>query len=212
MSLLFAIALLAQDKTAEETFKKIEEKLLKAKTVRIKVKTVAHNEGHPDSEGSYELLLKEGNKVYFARSTNHKDDENLFFISDGVKIATNCPGWKTADVPANLGSNAAITLMREEFNLNILPQKKGASAKDLCDLSDFKIEEADGGARILSYKMSGDPGWKVKLWHDPRTFKFVKRTFSIKGRTSNAILSETYEAFELDADIPDEKFKLPAEK
>jgi hypothetical protein len=66
MNLLLAAVLLTQDKTAEETFKKIEETILKATTVSIKFKleAIVKKKGIEMAqtvEGT--VHLKEGNRL-----------------------------------------------------------------------------------------------------------------------------------------------------
>src|SRR6185295_19771102 len=62
MNFLVALVLLLQEKTAEETFKKIEETITKSKTVRVKFE-VTRKTGEETVEASGTLLLKEGNKA-----------------------------------------------------------------------------------------------------------------------------------------------------
>jgi outer membrane lipoprotein-sorting protein len=55
-------------------------------------------------------------------------------------------------------------------------------------------------------------GADVRLWYDPKTLKLLKRTVDFGKKDSQGTIRESYEEFTLNADIPEEKFKLPAEK
>ena len=112
------------------------------------------------------------------------------------------------------------------------------SLKNVFKVSDFGTDADEKNAKTLTYKLkltdkpSGSLQYLGKLWYDPKTYRLLKRTVIIKGEEGTLKFkvkdgegipnfegeeltlsyTETYEEFTLNADISDEKFKLPAEK
>src|SRR6476620_4302343 len=68
MNLLLAAVLLMQDKTAEDSFNKIEEQILRSKTLRVEF-ILSTEDGGKKRASPGSLLLKEGNKVHFSMDT-----------------------------------------------------------------------------------------------------------------------------------------------
>jgi hypothetical protein len=84
--------------------------------------------------------------------------------------------------------------------------------KDLLPVSEIKAGPDDKAAKTLTYKLKVEREIvDVRLWYEPQTLKILKRTLSGKSGESELSLTETYEGLVLDAEIPDEKFKLPKE-
>src|SRR5438094_617194 len=108
MNLLLVLACLAQDAPAEEAFKKIEESIEKAKTVRVKFKLEGHGakEGPDrDLKATGSLWLKEGNRVRvelkaFAGGKEHE----MTAVSDGAQMVTSRDGreGESRELPKNL--------------------------------------------------------------------------------------------------------------
>jgi hypothetical protein len=53
--------------------------------------------------------------------------------------------------------------------------------------------------------------WHVKIWYDPRTWRLFRRTVAIREGDVRGTLTETYDEYVLNGDIPDGQFKLPAD-
>jgi len=104
MSLLLGAALLMQDKSAEETFKKIEERIERAKTLDVKFKFELSVTGAKStSQGGGSLTLKEGNKFKVTGFRSGQKDE-FEMVSDGKKMLRTPFGDSTpTETPANLG-------------------------------------------------------------------------------------------------------------
>jgi hypothetical protein len=87
MNIFFATALLLQGQTAEETFKKIEESIDKAKTVSVKFKFVSDTRKggvEEKAEASGTMLLKDARKVNVAMKTLQNGQEmDVSIVSDG---------------------------------------------------------------------------------------------------------------------------------
>jgi hypothetical protein len=57
-----------------------------------------------------------------------------------------------------------------------------------------------------------DGKFEVELWYDTKTLYPTKRIFKTHAIGFEGVTVETYAKCVLDADIPDEKFKIPEEK
>jgi outer membrane lipoprotein-sorting protein len=62
------------------------------------------------------------------------------------------------------------------------------------------------GAAAISYKVGAQ---SVTLWYDPATFKPVRRTLRSEGRDA---VTETYQEYEFNEEMPDSLFALAKEK
>ncbi|MBI3854164.1 MAG: hypothetical protein HY293_00575 [Planctomycetes bacterium] len=238
MNLLLAAVLLLQDKTAEEAFQKIGETIEKAKTlsVRIKVELTASVGGQPaKAESSGTLLLKDPNKANLHltgkfSAAGQEREMVTRFVTDGQKIEAENLGEKTSPAK-NIKGGFKPLLSRSGVAFGISPvlsqsygpdRKPIASDLDLLkafELSDFKKGSDDAGTKTLAYVLKmrvfedEQRHCNVKLWYDPKTWKILKRTFDVTlGPDKGTHLTETYEEMALEVDIPDEKFRLPAEK
>jgi hypothetical protein len=93
--------------------------------------------------------------------------------------------------------------------------KKGQDLKKLFEVSDFKQGEVESS---LSYTLrfpetEPDMVASCVLQYDPKTLKLLGRKMTVKRRgMDEGVFTDTYDEFALNADIPDEKFKLPEEK
>ena len=90
--------------------------------------------------------------------------------------------------------------------------------RQVLELGAFRFGDSDGGSRTLLYSVRAkaapkaenvDP-YEIKTWYDPVTFRLLKRAVEPSDRRLST--TEVYENFALNADIPDEKFKVPEEK
>jgi hypothetical protein len=91
------------------------------------------------------------------------------------------------------------------------------AANDTVAISNLASGPDDGAVRTLAhgrqFGTSTDPFQvTTKLWYDPKTFGITKRTIDAVHGGTRRFVTETFEEFTLNADIPDEKFKLPEEK
>src|SRR5436190_2306720 len=86
MNVLLAAVLLVQDKSAEETFKRIEDSILHAKTISV---TIRRAETEAWGEEKRTMLLKDGNKfrIESQGSIKGKAYETLE-ICDGARMYT----------------------------------------------------------------------------------------------------------------------------
>src|SRR5947209_16334894 len=86
MTFLTALALFLQDKTAEETFKKIEEKIGQAKSLRVKFNSEEEiSERRKGPSGI--LLLKSGNRARLTK--NPTTPSESWSVSDGKRVQSS---------------------------------------------------------------------------------------------------------------------------
>lgn len=236
MNLLLAAVLLTQDKTAEEAFNRIEEQIVKAKTLSVKCRFVIDTQRADTAErleGPAVLLLKEGNKIsYTVKQPLGGSDKTLVIISDGSKATWNSGSkWESVvECPENFETKLRVLLARA----GVVSTPTQASApwlfivqlkndfKKLCQVSNFKQGPDDGDAKTLTYSLvdfdfremsnTKNPPARtveIKLWYDPKTYKAIKRVMTFKNAEGEGTLTETYLEFLVNPDMPDEKFKLP---
>jgi outer membrane lipoprotein-sorting protein len=101
------------------------------------------------------------------------------------------------------------------------PKDRGTlNVPEILKMSDLKQGEDDGVLKTPTWTVTvsktlmpaASKPMPIKLWYDPKSLKPVKRTATIMKGDVEVKWSETYENITLNADIPDEKFKLPEEK
>jgi outer membrane lipoprotein-sorting protein len=221
MSLLLAAAImlqektrdLLQDKTAEETFKKIEEAVQNAKTVRIKFKlegVLKDGQGKSNRiNKSGTLLFRDGNKLRVSISDGN---DQVLMISDGKTTRTEMTGAIiTQESPSDLNRNFLRSLIRGGNVANLISTvgllwNDEPALGTIYRVSDFETGEDGREANSLKYKMNGK---EASLRYNPKTLQVLTRRLT---EEDGGEVTKTYEQFILNADIPDEQFKLPAEK
>jgi outer membrane lipoprotein-sorting protein len=226
VNLLLACSLLLQDKTAEETFKKIEEMIGQAKSLRIKFSSEEEiSERRKGTSGV--LLLQSGNRARFTENPSTRSES--WSVSDGKRVQSSRHGLYdegiTGPVPNGIGP-VSKDLVK---NLKVLVSRAGCSLwggasiafranmksefPEWLRVSQFKLGANDGQAKTLSYLLEvGEKSrpFDVTLWFDPESFKLLKRkiAYAVDGG-KQVTTTETYDEFTFDAEIPDENFTLP---
>lgn len=230
MYLVIVLAACLQDKAAEEAFKKIEETVRQAKTLSVSIKYASGLKAGAKenwTDGVVTLLLKDGNKVSLRCEASHLGREiHDTIVSDGSKTAVTQGGDsdnQTETTSNKLRENLTIALARvggayaarltrrlAADQLNELPDYDKTLA-----LADYKTTEDDGDAKTLTYKVTVTDTsvrlrvtLEIKVWYIARTSKILKRVFKLTGEPDERTVTETYEEFYLNTDIPDEKFKV----
>lgn len=213
---------------SEETFKKIEESIEKAKTVSIRIKYDWYRKNHEEAKrfrGSGTLLFKEGNKISLTLNGLDRDEKEIenVAICDGSTLAFRGQLWQWGPGEGKLGGEKGV----KDIFATVFARGGAAFAMDcwrllphgrekLANAAEFSAIGEDKGGMTLSYKLTSslEAGVTidVKLWYDPKDFKLLKRTLEIKGEKTVGSFTETYDEFVLNTDIPDEKFAIPEEK
>ena len=228
MQYLLQLLLLVQAQTAEETFKKIEEKIVSAKTLGVKFTLTSSKEAAQDDKKSPlmsgTLLLKEGNKGLLTHQTSQFPIASIR-LSDGRKIRAG--GLKFEhDSPDNFKEGTLLGLARVglmptiflSFQMLDIGEEDKAFQRFVKNLRVEKVRfgEDPGVEKTLIYSVAiaepYHPGKiesaEAQIWYDPKTFNILKRTL----KSGREVLIETFQDWAFNSDIPDEKFKLPAEK
>jgi outer membrane lipoprotein-sorting protein len=230
MNLLLAAVLLLQDNSAKETWKKVEDTVLAAKTVRIKFQWEPQmKEGALKGKDAYAsgvLLVKQGNLFSLrAELKSEQRDLEVEILSDGSSLYRKLDLLNTRrdPVPPNLGRGFLVSSVRASIMMSVSFSQLGrpkVGTEDLekylahpVEVSDVQDGADDKGAKTLEYKIRVRPGQtaSIRVWYDPKTFLPQKRSIRREDQDAGTI-TETFEEFVLNADIPDEKFKLPEEK
>jgi hypothetical protein len=227
MNLLLAAVLLMQDMTAEETFKKIERAVGDAKTLTVKVtgKVSSPTEGIAALPATISLLLKNDRMVHFDVTVGSGDDvRSSSIISDGSSLRVRFGARRDYDkeTPDAMRSLWNLALVRTGlliggfFFQDVVRGGKPIDLKEILQVSDLKMGDDDGPAKTLTFtvKLDRTDDAQVRFWYDPKSFALQKRSVlaTKNGAVPRGTFSEAYDEFILNADIPDEKFKLPEEK
>jgi outer membrane lipoprotein-sorting protein len=225
---LLSAALLAQDKAAEEAFKKIEEKIVSAKTVSLNFSIESSKVGDqgakrgPQMSGS--MTLKDGNKGLLIHRTSQfpmdwvrVSDGNKITVS-GLKMESETPPnfkFGTLKGLARIGWSPTVFLAFQMLDIGEQGKVFEAFVKSL-EVSGVKFEKDQGDAKVLSYRVTCSEPYSlerletvsVELWYEPKTLHPLKRLVKTKSET----VIETYRDWVFNGDVPDEKFKLPEKK
>jgi hypothetical protein len=228
MNLLFAAVLLMQDRTAEETFKKLEETLEKAKTLSLNFKVAFVKQAglvqNMTIEGT--AHFKEGNKASItALTTVQGETQEYSGVSDGSRLrrGTGKAETEVTAVPADFLARFETALSRAGMLFAFVETTRPSAVrgrtlqelkKDL-EVSNFKLGEDKSS---LSYTLrfpESDPKMVATcvLRYEPKTLTLLGRKMTLtRNGEDEGVYTDTYEGYTLNADIPDEKFRLPGEK
>jgi outer membrane lipoprotein-sorting protein len=224
---------------ARKSFTKLEETLINAKTLRVRFRSGGKG---PTDADKYEafgtMLLKEGNKAFIEATTiANQEKSEVLFVSTGSAVSSETTRWKT-NVPDHPGvrdesagpmtsgtlkTELSAGLARIGQSMSVIQIMVRTNARGNFSMresnrpSEFQVGDNDGPYKTLTYKFKPEDAQcsvrETKLWYDPLSYKLIKRRQIWKGEKGiEGVLDETYEEFTLNADIPDEKFKLPEEK
>lgn len=223
--LLAALLALLQDPAAEETWRKLEESIVKAKTVTVRFRvegTGAQEAPDRDLRANGTMTLKEGGKMRLeiTMTTGGRERKSVL-IGDGKNLSLAVDGAETRSVPAAKGTEGLAPLLLARLGAmmsSFMPVGAGAPEGSLSiEVSGVKAGEDDGAAKTLQFVTTNKVREKVmsatdtRLWWDPKTRLPIKRVLTLrKGDAVQGTLTETYEKFELDADVPDETFRVAA--
>jgi outer membrane lipoprotein-sorting protein len=221
-----ALALFLQDKTAEDTFKNIQETIEKAKTIRVVFSTQVLLDGEPTKhKASGVLLFAEGNRASISitrpsgtnRTVSDGSEARDFVVTstgETSKAAVLKPKLDRSGLARILVSSSIVGPGMEEI-VKYPGYCGNVYRPPPPEILDFAFGEGDGQAKTLTYTIKGGspPGsCAFRLWYDPQSLKILKRTVRQTPGNDRVVVSETYNEFTLNADIPAEKFKLPFDK
>jgi outer membrane lipoprotein-sorting protein len=226
-AVLLAAALLApQEKNeAEEHFKKVEEKLLKAKSMQVKVTgTAPMGAGQMTFDST--LLIDDGNRA--------RADSELKTPMGAMKFTTLSSGsqlWsqkegetRTADTPKTLTADLVRGFARAGglFSagwLDAMSEKNAPNAKrqKIPEIADFKLGKkekvGEREAQAIDFTLKGLESGEVPvtLWIDLETHLPLKREIRGLHGQQSMTLVETYGELKLDPKLDPAKFEVPKE-
>jgi len=208
------------DKQAAELLQKIEDKVMKAKTVRIEFEAKVEGRG-PGREDMMNGTIKLGGKGGFIFKASEPNDKQMFFLrSDGREIVTDFPGGDSTGqlgkaLPADIEKCLRMTASHANL-LGVVLQMtpKGDLGKLLTQLKpkEAKIEgkEKIGSveASIVTYSVEGDfpqaMKFSVRSWIDTEKLVVLKRQISM----GPGFFTETVTRFALDEPLPEDEFEF----
>jgi len=221
MSLLLATVLLLQDNTAEETLKKIEVVIEKAKTLSVDVQMGqlgGINGGDEAPQITYAIgsaLFKEGNRALFRMTTvPGRQSGQWGILSDGDSMYR---AFKVEASPPKLSQVLKRSITRGGIvqtlnfsalrNLNSTLEGQIQGMTTQIEVSDFSgiADDEEKLSKTFSYRVKvvhSNVFQNVQLWYNPKDYHLVR------VRNTVGISPETYQNFHFDEDIPDEKFKI----
>ena len=230
MTSLLAMMLLVQADSAEETFKKIGEAILQAKSVRVEFQWegAARANAGGKVEASGTVLLKERNRASLTGLITEKGQPSeLRIVSDGTTVKTRLGARRMLECPTprnmesglkmaihRLGAMQAVLIAHKVCMLEVSDQEEALDMGKKPRLSDFKNGADDGEFRTMTYKISPDgPDTvaEIKIWYSPETHLLEKRTITLK-QPSESIFTESYKGWTLDGSLENEEFTLPSVK
>lgn len=221
MSTLLLLGFLFQDKSAEETFQKIEEVLEKAKSLSCQVHIgrigVITNGGEADqiTHASGYFAAKEGNKVMFRMTTLQGHQSSQWgLVSDGesmyrlLKVESSPPRLaqvlKRSITRGGMIETLTFSALR---NLNSSRENQVEGMSTQVEVSEFSriVDDEEKTTRTMSYKVKiakSSVIQNVQVWYNPKDYHLLR------VRNTGGSSPETYEKFSFDEAIPDEKFKI----
>jgi len=226
LALCATVLLLPQERNeAHALLKKMESKLLDAKTLQLKVEGTSRLSNSPVTLKS-SLLIGEDNRFQFDLDVA-KSEGNVIFqaVSDGSK-------WKTSidkfNIPIDVPPNLKVQLVEAFFRSGTLfcarwleamadKEDKRPEFRKLPDYANFKMgrKEKMGGrdVQLIHFTIKGpDNPVSVSLWIDVGTTLPVKRELRGMQGVVDVTTVETFSELKLDEKIDPAKFELPKPK
>ena len=217
LALITAVLLLPQEKNeAEELFKKMEEKIAKARTAQARVTGELGPTGIAITATCWLGEGKEARVDLEGRIGGGVLKSNL--ISDGKKVRLEAPGKDPAlfDAPEHLGRLSRTFLTRNgimgmfdmAFESKSIRAESAPNTRMTDIASGAREKVGDREALEVRYRLGGgkDPD-RVSVWIDVATHLPLKRV--VKQGDTN--LTVTYSEFKLNEKIDAAKFELPKE-
>ncbi len=228
MRIAVIAAIFLAPQSAEETLSKIEDALAGARTISVTFRFSGEPKpGEMGNRGAGEgtVLLKEGGKVNLSlRGTDGQKRREFSVVSDGQKLRIKLVG-KARDeaAPGRFKDAMAVAVARlgpgvAMFYTDLIGPdnpKEMPDFKKVLPVSDVKPGADEKEGRSIRYRVKyEDDGqvFDIRLWYDPQTFRPLKRVVEVAGSTGASVVAETYEGVAFDAEIPDERFRIPADE
>jgi len=215
---LAALALLIpqESKAAKARFRSMEEKLLKAKTLKIAY-AVVPAAGQATYKG--EIYLGEENRCRFVLETNYlKSTIRTLITSDGatVEIVTDGIPGNPFKPPPTMGANLRTRLARAgAFAAHEAARFETSAKQDPAEslpVEGFKLgakeKVGEREAQVLEFRIPGRVDTFVTVWIDIETQLPLKST----AKLNQGVTQITYETFLADEVLDPNLFKAPPKK
>jgi outer membrane lipoprotein-sorting protein len=219
MSIFFVLAMALQGETAEESYRRLEETLQKARSLSLQYR-IEFAIGGATMTVSGSVLLKEGNRLKITCSGAAGAQKlDAAVVSDGSTLRSlplhpgaNETEWPT---PKSLNESVTTAFLRagclDLYRLPYRMHEHGRDPKESLIVSELRSGDDDSGLRTLLYKLEEGSGHgEMKVWFDPKTRMLRKRVFTVppQGNTPQVTVTETYESVKVDSEISEDSFKL----
>ena len=223
--LAFAVLLPQQKNDAESLFKKMEEKLAKAKTVQVKSKGSSMT-ADGEMSAAVDLSWEAGNKARVASEMKipGPGEFKSLFISDGKSAALSGLEAKSGKTFQNLtpdlvrawsrgGGFFASEWIEAATFKDARHPKRGIVPKAVEFKSGPKEKVGPRDAQKLEYTLTEVESGKVSmsLWIDLETHLPLKREMRGFHGREKMTFTEHYSDFKIDEEIDASKFELPKE-
>jgi outer membrane lipoprotein-sorting protein len=197
---------------AEKLFRDLEERVGKAKVVRIAFASKIMKDGKESGHFKGSVILEEGAKARIeVQGSVDGKDVSLRMVSDGkkMKVFASPVGKEVEEpLPKHFGTMARNAMSRVGPTAALLlvhPRVQGKDEPDLAKLlgvSDFKLGErtkVEGrDVRVVEYRVNlMDEKVFVKLWLDAKTHLPLKRREGSDKKGEGVQIFETYSEFKL---------------
>jgi WD40 repeat protein len=212
MHLFVIAAVLACQETAEDAFKKIEENVLSANTIRASWhEDQIKRRGDADwkaSGGVGRLILKQGNKVICADARPVLGMEHhIEFVTNGVQAwSGGSPGGAQPPVECPKNVEAQFRRMLVHFYpLIFLFNPATTDVAKAYQVSELKQGPDEGKIRTITFALlfMENSKFTEKLWYDPETHRILRREIIAPDGRRYLI---SFDEFTLGDDIKDELF------
>jgi outer membrane lipoprotein-sorting protein len=215
MMTTLVLLLCAQDKpTAEELYNKVQDKQIKAKSLSFKaqVKAKPRDTNPVGGEWTVEAAYKEGNKAaILVNGTNSKDFK---ILCDGSKTWHGEPGHAHSHEAPKTYSDDMRAIAARAGVMVMLGSVEDPEAAKSMKASGFKFgaEEkiGDRNAQLIEYTLTLSAGGRdikinQQLYVDAESQLPLKRRVTDEHGTD---ITENYSDAKLDAEIPEDTFKV----
>lgn len=225
LTLAATVLLAAEPDSAEAQFKKMEQQVLKCKTLQTELDVVAGAEKESFMEMKGRMLIAQGNKVRMELEGEiRKEKDKMVMVSDGKKMIMDSakrPGQgKEQDSPKHLTEASLASYSRSGIVVALFMARasSGDEKPEAFDIdkemaiSDFKLGKKEGGTQAIEYKLAtrgGKDPMAITVWIDSKTNLPVKRVATAMEGKMTMTITEKYAKTELDGKIDDKKFTLP---
>jgi hypothetical protein len=212
------------DREAEAAYKSVENKLLEAKSIRVKFRLQKQNPVERSFVGQL-VVIKDANKVFFELTDSKGELPEKKFISDGHQVkfrgfdAPDWTEWHSEEPPKLLDREVVYSFVRMGLQAGLIwpgASRRGWDVHNTVKLSDFHAgtKEKLGDRQTQSirfsftYKVTNKPWPASTLWIDESQTLPVMLKRVISGELTDDV-TEIYDTIELNQHIDDKVFELP---